>query len=40
VLVCRLGDPNFHRFEVLRLTRLAEVTAAVAGARLMPKARA
>ena len=40
VLVCRLGDPNFHRFEVLRLTRLAEVTAAVAGARLTPKARA
>lgn len=40
VLVCRLGDPNFHRFEVLRLTRLAEVTSAVAGARLMPKARA
>ncbi len=39
-LVCRLGDPNFHRFEVLRLTRLAEVTSAVAGARLMPKARA
>lgn len=39
-LVCRLGDPNFHRFEVLRLTRLAEVTAAVAGARLMPRARA
>jgi hypothetical protein len=40
VLVCRLGDPNFHRFEVLRLTRLTAVTAAVAGARLMPKARA
>ena len=40
LLVCRLGDPNFHRFEVLRLTRLTEVTAAVAGARLMPKARA
>ena len=39
-LVCRLGDPNFHRFEVLRLTRLTAVTAAVAGARLMPKARA
>jgi hypothetical protein len=40
VLVCRLGDPNFHRFEVLRLTRLTEVTSAVAGARLMPRARA
>ena len=37
VLVCRAGEPSFHRFEVLRLTRLAEVTAAVAGARLLPK---
>ena len=40
ILVCRLGDPDFHRFEVLRLTRLTEVTSAVAGARLMPRARA
>lgn len=37
VLVCRLGDPGFHRFETMRLTRLAEVTAAVAGARLLPR---
>lgn len=37
VLVCRLGDPGFHRFETMRLTRLAEVTAAVAGARLHPR---
>lgn len=37
VLVCRAGEPSFHRFEVLRLTRLAEVTAAVAGSRLLPK---
>lgn len=37
VLVCRAGEPSFHRFEVLRLTRLAEVTAAVAGSRLTPK---
>lgn len=37
VLVCRAGEPDFHRFEVLRLTRLAEVTAAVAGSRLSPK---
>jgi len=37
VLVCRLGDPGFHRFETMRLTRLAEVTSAVAGARLLPR---
>jgi hypothetical protein len=37
VLVCRAGEPSFHRFEVLRLTRLVEVTAAVAGSRLTPK---
>ena len=37
VLVCRAGEPSFHRFEVLRLARLAEVTAAVAGSRLAPK---
>jgi hypothetical protein len=37
VVVCRLGDPSFHRFEVLRLARLAEVTSSIAGARLMPR---
>jgi hypothetical protein len=37
VLVCRAGEPNFHRFEVLRLARLAEVTAAVAGSRISLK---
>lgn len=37
-VVCRIGDPAFHRFEVLRLARLAEVSAAVAGARLLPRA--
>jgi hypothetical protein len=37
-VVCRLGDPPFHRFEVLRLTRLAEVAAAVAGPRLVVRA--
>jgi hypothetical protein len=36
-LVCRRGDPGFHRFETMRLTRLADVTAAVAGARLLPR---
>jgi hypothetical protein len=39
-VVCRIGDPGFHRFETMRLTRLAEVTAAVAGTRLAPRARA
>jgi ACT domain len=34
-VVCRLGDPPFHRFEVLRLARIAEVAAAVAGPRLV-----
>ena len=33
-VVCRIGDPAFHRFEVLRLSRLTEVSAAVAGSRL------
>jgi ACT domain-containing protein len=37
-VVCRIGDPAFHRFEVLRLTRLAEVSAAVAGSRLAGRA--
>ena len=37
-VVCRIGDPAFHRFEVLRLTRLAEVSAAVAGSRLAARA--
>jgi hypothetical protein len=36
-VVCRLGDPPFHRFEVLRLARLAEVAAAIAGTRLLPR---
>jgi hypothetical protein len=40
MVVCRLGDPAFHRFEVLRLSRLTEVSAAVAGARLVPRAAA
>jgi hypothetical protein len=40
VLVCRRGDPGFHRFETMRLTRLAEVTSAVAGARLAHRSRA
>ena len=37
LVVCRLGDPVFHRFEVLRLSRLTEVAAAVAGSRLVPR---
>jgi hypothetical protein len=37
VVVCRIGDPPFHRFEVLRLSRLAEVAASIAGARLVPR---
>ncbi len=36
-VVCRIGDPSFHRFEVLRLSRLAQVIAAVAGARLLSR---
>lgn len=40
IVVCRLGDPPFHRFEVMRLSRLTEVASAVAGARLVPKAAA
>jgi len=40
LVVCRLGDPVFHRFEVLRLSRLTEVAAAVAGSRLVPRATA
>lgn len=39
-VVCRIGDPAFHRFEVLRLTRLTEVSAAVAAARLPGRAAA
>ena len=39
-VVCRIGDPAFHRFEVLRLTRLAEVSTAVAAARLPGKTAA
>ncbi|HEU5331493.1 MAG TPA: hypothetical protein VFU73_01980 [Actinocrinis sp.] len=38
LVVCRVGDPAFHRFEALRLSRLTEVAAAVAGARLVPRA--
>lgn len=38
VLVSRQGEPGFHRFETMRLARLAEVTAAVAGSRLLPRA--
>lgn len=38
VVVCRVGDPPFHRFEVLRLARLTEVGAAIAGARLLARA--
>src|SRR6185437_2690945 len=34
VVVCRIGDPTFHRFEVMRLTRITEVAAAIAGSRL------
>jgi hypothetical protein len=37
MVVCRIGEPSFHRFEVLRLARLTEVTAAVAGSRLAPR---
>ena len=40
LVVCRLGDPPFHRFEVLRLSRLTEVGAAVAGTRLVARAAA
>jgi hypothetical protein len=38
MVVCRLGDPVFHRFEALRLSRLTEVASAIAGARLAPRA--
>jgi ACT domain len=37
VVVCRIGDPVFHRFEVLRLARIAEVCASIAGSRLAPR---
>jgi hypothetical protein len=36
ILLCRIGDPAFHRFEVMRLARLCEVAAAIAGSRLVP----
>lgn len=36
ILLCRVGDPAFHRFEVMRLARLCEVAAAIAGPRLVP----
>ncbi|HEY3869135.1 MAG TPA: hypothetical protein VGM10_12325 [Actinocrinis sp.] len=36
ILLCRIGDPAFHRFEVMRLARLCEVAAAIAGPRLVP----
>jgi hypothetical protein len=39
-VVCRIGDPPFHRFEVLRLSRLTEVAAAIAGTRLVVRAAA
>ena len=39
-VVCRIGDPPFHRFEVLRLSRLTEVAAAIAGSRLVVRAAA
>jgi hypothetical protein len=38
LVVCRIGDPAFHRFEVLRLSRLTEVAAAIAGSRLVVRA--
>ena len=34
IVVCRLGDPVFHRFEVMRLARITEVASAIAGSRL------
>lgn len=34
LVVCRLGDPAFHRFEVMRLARITQVAAAIAGPRL------
>jgi hypothetical protein len=34
IVVCRIGDPTFHRFEVMRLARISEVAAAIAGSRL------
>lgn len=34
LVVCRLGDPAFHRFEVMRLARITQVAAAIAGSRL------
>jgi hypothetical protein len=40
LVLCRVGDPVFHRFEVLRLSRLTEVAAAVAGSRLVARATA
>lgn len=39
-VVCRLGDPPFHRFEVLRLSRLTEVAVAIAGPRMVLRAAA
>ncbi len=35
VVACRIGDPPFHRFEVMRLARISEVAAAIAGSRLI-----
>ncbi|HEU5426961.1 MAG TPA: ACT domain-containing protein [Actinocrinis sp.] len=37
LVVCRIGDPAFHRFEVMRLARITEVAAAIAGPRLSVK---
>ena len=34
LVVCRIGDPAFHRFEVMRLARITQVAAAIAGSRL------
>lgn len=40
LVVCRLGDPAFHRFEVMRLARITQVAAAIAGTRLGVRAAA
>ncbi|HZP50352.1 ACT domain-containing protein [Actinocrinis sp.] len=40
VVACRIGDPAFHRFEVMRLARITEVAAAIAGSRLSVRAAA
>ncbi|MBS2966124.1 ACT domain-containing protein [Actinocrinis puniceicyclus] len=40
LVVARIGDPAFHRFEVMRLARVTQVAAAIAGSRLGARAPA